>query len=67
MVPNLGTDIERRASTCFGHAALRDNLADIEISQLEAFFFVSEDVGRFDVSVSDLMLVKVFYCLCYVQ
>ena len=67
MVPDLGTDVERRASACFGHAALRDDFANIEISQFEAFFFVSEDVGWFDVSVSDVMLVKVLYCLCYIQ
>lgn len=67
VVPNLGTNIERRTSARFGHASLRNYFAHIQISQLEPFFFVSENIGRFYIPVGNLMLMQVFHCLCHIQ
>lgn len=67
VVPNLGTNIERRTSPRFGHASLRNYFTHIQISQLEPFFFVSENIGRFYIPVGNLMLMQVFHCLCHIQ
>jgi len=67
VVPDLGTNVERRTSARFGHASLRNYFAHIEISQFEPFFFVSENVRRLYVPVGNLVLMQVFHCLCHVQ
>lgn len=67
MVPHLRTDVEGRSSSGLSHAALWYDFADIEISYFEAAILVFEDIGRFDIPMRDIMLVKVIDCLCNVE
>ena len=67
LIPHFRTDVKRRACSGLRHAALRKDLADVQISQLEAAGLVLEDIGRFDVPMRDVVLVKVVDCLRYVE
>ena len=67
LIPHFRTDVKRRACSGLRHAALRKDLADVQISQLEAAGLVLEDIGRFDVPMRDVVLVKVVDRLRYVE
>ena len=57
-VPDLGADVKRRASFSLGKVTIGNDLRYIQISNLEDSVLCLEDVGWFDISMNDAILMQ---------